>query len=197
MKSGITVKTILLFIGILLMVQLIFFNMVRSKNIAIAEKEGIRLRQVISELTIEKEFLLERQNELQDQYGHVVSSVPRRILDGYEDQEQMLAGFLDYIGALDIEGVEAKVTLKGEKRYTRKPVPVFKHDIMIDFSFQQLPDGEEFLSKVLGQDYYPLVVQRFDLHKTGRLKIIGKMDVTLHIPARMQKPLAEISVKEK
>jgi len=193
MKSGAAVKIILIFIGILVLVQLVFFNMARSKNMANVQKEGVQLRQVVSDLTIEKEYLQKRLDELKEQYGQVVSSVPRRILDGYEDQEQMLAGFLDYAGALEIKGVEAKVTLKGERRFIEKPVPVFKHDLMFDFSFKHLPDAEEFLSKLLGQAYYPLVVQSFDLHIIGQQKIAGKMDVTLHIPARLQKPLADIS----
>lgn len=191
MNSGNTVKVILFIVGTLILVQLVFISAVRSLNLAGEKQEDLRLRQEISELTETKQYLQERRTALQDQYGQVLASVPSEILEGYEDQEQMLAGFLDYIKVSESEGVKSKVTLKGERKYINRPVPVFEYDMTFDISFQHLPDARAFLSLILGQDHYPLVVRNFELRNTGQQKIAGTMDVTLLIPAKQQNPLVD------
>ena len=197
MKLGITFKVILFIVGTLVLVQLVFFNVVQSLNLTGGKQEDIRLRQEISELAAAKPLLQEQLAALQDRYGKVVASVPGEILDGYEDPEQVLAGFFDYIKASESDGVETKTTLKGERKYINRPVPVFEHDMTFDFSFKNLSDAREFLSLILGQEYYPLVVHNFALRNSGQQKIIGTMDVSLIIPARQQSPLVDIRGEER
>ncbi|MFC1837734.1 hypothetical protein ACFLYW_03535, partial [Thermodesulfobacteriota bacterium] len=48
-------------------------------------------------------------SRLQKEYEEMVALVPARILEGYEDPEVLLAGFLDYLKASELDRVKLPI----------------------------------------------------------------------------------------
>jgi hypothetical protein len=189
MSTYIVTKTVLCIVAVLLLVQLLFYNGAQSGNLAASQNERLRLQQEIEQLTLSKNELQLYLDGLQQEYNEIVASVPEKILQGYEDHEVMLAGFLDYLKASEFDRVDARVALQGARKYINRPVPLFEHDMIFDFSFTRLSDARKFLALILEQDSYPLVVRSLELRSSGKHKISGTLQTSLLIPAREQKPL--------
>jgi len=189
MSLNILTKTVFCMVGVLALVQLLFYNAARSDNLAASQEDRLLLQQEIAQLSEEKREQQEYLVALQQEYRDIAASVPGKILQGYEDHEVMLAGFLDYIKAADFDSLDAKVSMQGARKYISKPVPLFEHDMTFDFTFTRLSDARKFLALVLDQDLYPLVVRSFELRSGGKRKISGTLQTSLLIPARPQKPL--------
>ena len=188
MSTNIVTKIVLCIVGVLVLVQIIFYNGTQSYNLASSRNERVRLSQEIEQLSASKEELQQDLAGLQQEYSDIAVSVPEKILQGYEDQEEMLASFLDYIKDTDFNSVDAKVSIKGGRKYINKPVPLFEHDMTFDFSFTHLSDAKKFLTLILEQDYYPLVVRNLELRSGSARKISGVLQTSLLIPARQQRP---------
>ena len=193
MNPRVVVQFALFVLGILVLIQLLFYNGVQSKNVQQSKYENIRMARKIESLKITKQELEQHLAVLQNEYDEIAASVPEQILQGFEDHEVILAGFLDYIKALELEGVDAKVSIQGARKYINRPVPLFEHDMTFTFSFRKLSDAKKFLSYILDQDDYPLAVRSFELRSSGQ-KISGTLQTSLLIPARLQKSL--FSIKE-
>jgi len=189
MSPRIITKIVLCIVGILVLVQLLFYNAVQSSNLARSRDDRVRLQQQIAELSVTRQELQLYLNGLQQEYSDIVASVPEKILQGYEDHEVLLASFLDYIKTSEFDLVDARVALQGARKYISRPVPLFEHDMTFDFSFARLADARKFLALILDQDYYPLVVRSLELRSAGERKISGTLQASLLIPARTQKPL--------
>jgi cell division protein FtsB len=194
MSANIMTKIVLSIIGVLVLVQLLFYNGTQSANLASSRDERVRLSQEIEQLSVTRQELQQYLDDLQQEYSEIAASVPEKILQGYDDQEEMLASFLDYIKASEFDSVDAKVSMQGVRKYINKPVPLFEHDMTFDFSFTHLSDAKKFLTLILDQEYYPLVVRNLALRSSGERKISGTLQTSLLIPARQQKPL--FSTKE-
>ncbi|UCD65860.1 MAG: hypothetical protein JSW69_07580 [Deltaproteobacteria bacterium] len=189
MSTRIVTKIVLCIVGVLVLVQLLFYNGAQTSNLARSKNDRLRLQQEIEQLSLTKHELQQYLVGLQNEYNEIVASVPEKILKGYEDHEVILASFLDYIKASEFNKVDAEVSIQGARKYINRPVPLFEHDITFDFSFARLSDARKFLSLILDQDYYPLVVRNLELRSTGERKITGTLQTSLLIPARQQKPL--------
>ena len=189
MNINIVTKTVLCIVGVLVLIQLLFYNAVRSNNLAVSQDERLRLQQEVAQLTVEKQELQQYLEALQQEYRDIAVLVPGKILQGYEDHEVMLAGFLDYIKGAEFDRLDAGVTMQGARKYISKPVPLFEHDMTFDFTFSRLSDARKFLALVLEQDLYPLVVRKLELRSSGERKISGVLQTSLLIPARLQQPL--------
>ena len=189
MNINIVTKTVLCIVGVLVLIQLLFYNAVRSGNLTVSQDERLRLQQEVAQLNVEKQELQQYLEALQQEYRDIAVSVPGKILQGYEDHEVMLAGFLDYIKDAEFDRLDAGVTMQGARKYINKPVPLFEHDMTFDFTFSRLSDARKFLTIVLEQDLYPLVVRKLELRSSGERKISGTLQTSLLIPARLQQPL--------
>ncbi len=189
MSTAIKSKIVLCMVGVLLLVQLLFYNAVNSGNLIRSRNDRVRMQQEIEQLSVTRQDLQLYLASLQNEYDEIAATVPEQILQGYEDHEVMLAGFLDYIKGSELDSVDAKVSLQGARKYINRPVPLFEHDMTFDFSFTHLSDARKFLSLILDQDYYPLVVRSLELHTSGERKITGILQTSLLIPARQQRPI--------
>jgi uncharacterized protein YlxW (UPF0749 family) len=109
MGSGMVGKIILCIIGVLVLTQLLFYNVLQTRNTANTRYEKKRLAAQIDRLSQSKMELQYELDALQNEYDQVVASVPQEILSGYKDQEVMLASFLDYIKSPAFNKVKAKV----------------------------------------------------------------------------------------
>jgi hypothetical protein len=192
MSSGIVRKIVLIAVGVLLLVQLLFYGVVRVGNIKRSENERVRLAQKVEELSVTQSELQQYLGKLEQEYNEMVASVPPRILEGYEDPEVLLAGFLDYLKASELERVEARVTMHGARKYVEEPVPLVEQDLSIAFSFIDLSDAGDMLAHIFDQEHYPLAVQSFELRSSGQKKISGNVKITLLIPARQKQTLSAI-----
>lgn len=197
MSTGVMARIVIFIIGILVLVQLLFYNSVQSANLARSQNARIELQQEIEQLTLTRQEQQDYLAALQDEYSEIVSSVPERILHGYEDHEVILASFLDYLKNSDSDKVKASVTIQGARKYVNRPVPLFEYDITFNFSFRRLPAAKRFLALVLGQDEYPLVVRSLELRKSGTQEISGILMTSLLIPARTETPLFDAKDREK
>jgi hypothetical protein len=187
MNRGILNKIVLITVGVLVLVQLLFYAAVRVGNIAESENARMGLSQEVENLSVTQNELQQYLGELQKEYKEMEASVPEQILQGFEDPEVLLASFLDYLKASELESVDAKVSIQGARRYVEKPVPLFEHDLIITFSYIHSSDVRKLLSRILDQDHYPLAVRNFELRNSGREKISGTMQISLLIPARQEK----------
>jgi hypothetical protein len=187
MNRGILNKIVLITVGVLVLVQLLFYAAVRVGNIAESENARMGLSQEVENLSVTQNELQLYLGELQKEYKEMEASVPEQILQGFEDPEVLLASFLDYLKASELESVDAKVSIQGARRYVEKPVPLFEHDLIITFSYIHSSDVRKLLSRILDQDHYPLAVRNFELRNSGREKISGTMQISLLIPARQKK----------
>ena len=124
MGSGTVGKIILCIITVLVLTQLLFYNVLQTRNAAHTRYERDRLTAEIQRLSQRKTELQQDLAGLQQEYDQVVASVPRQILSGYEDREVMLASFLDYIKSPAFDKVKAKVSMQGVQKFIEKPVPV-------------------------------------------------------------------------
>ena len=190
MNTGIVNKTVLIIVGVLVLVQLLFYAAVRVGNIDKSENERMGLAQEVENLSVTQSELQQYLGQLQKEYKEMEASVPEQILQGFEDPEILLASFLDYLKASELEKVDAKVSIQGARRYVDKPVPLFEHDLTITFSYINSSDARKLLSRILDQDNYPLAVRNFELRKSGKQKISGTMQISLLIPARQGKPFS-------
>jgi hypothetical protein len=190
MSTGILKKIVLISVGVLVLVQLLFYAAVRVENIDKSENERMRLAQEVENLSVTQSELQQYLGELQKEYKEMEASVPEQILQGYEDPEVLLASFLDYLKASELERVDAKVSMQGARGYVETPVPLFEHDLIITFSYTHSSDVRKLLSRILDQDNYPLTVRNFVLRNSGRKKISGTMQISLLIPARQEKPFS-------
>ena len=188
MNPRVVAQIALFVLGILVLIQLLFYNAAQSNNIQQSKNEIIRMAGEIESLKITKQELGDYIAVLQKEYDEIAASVPEHILQGFEDHEFVLAGFLDYVKTSKIERVEAKVSMQGARKYSNRPVPLFEHDMTFTFSFINLSDAKKFLSYILDQDDYPLTVRSFELRNSGQ-KISGTLQASLLIPARQQKSL--------
>jgi hypothetical protein len=188
MNPRVVAQIALFVLGILVLIQLLFYNGAQSTNIQQAKNETVRMAQEIESLKITKQELGNYIAILQKEYDEIAASVPEQILQGFEDHEFVLAGFLDYVKAVELEGLDAKVSIQGARKYINRPVPLFEHDMTFTFSFINLSDAKKFLSYILDQDDYPLAVRGFELRNSGQ-KISGTLQASLLIPARQQKSL--------
>ena len=189
MSTAIMTKIVLCIVGVLLLVQLLFYNAVNSADLIKSRNDRVRTQQKIEQLSLTKVDLQQYLADLQKEYNEIAATVPEKILQGYEDHEAMLASFLDYIKGSELDSVDAKVSLQGARKYINRPVPLFEHDMTFNFSFTHLTDAKKFLSLILDQDYYPLVVRSLELHSSGKRKITGTLQTSLLIPARQQLPI--------
>jgi len=187
MSKGILKKIVFIVVGVLVLVQLLFYSAVRVGNIAGSENERVKLAQEIENLSVTQSELQQYLGQLQKAYNEMAASVPTKILEGYDDPEVLLASFLDYLKTSELESVDTSVSMQGAGKYVDKPVPLFEHDLSVSFSFIQLSDARKLLSRILDQDDYPLVVRNFELRNSGREKISGIMQISLLIPARQKK----------
>ena len=190
MNTVIIRKIVFIIVGVLVLVQLLFYAAVRVGNIDRSENERVRLAQEVEELSVTQSELQQYLGQLQKEYNEVATSVPARILEGYEDHEVLLAGFLDYLKASEFKGVDTSVSIKGAGKYVEKPVPLFEHELALTFSFMDLSAVGKLFSRILDQDYYPLAVRNFELRNSGRGKISGTMQISLLIPTRQKKPFS-------
>ncbi|MBE9521098.1 MAG: hypothetical protein IME97_08205 [Proteobacteria bacterium] len=188
MGSGTVGKIILCIIGVLVLAQLLFYNVLQTSNAANARHEKERLAAEIDRLSQRTTELQQDLDTLQKEYDQIAATVPPQILSGYEDHEVMLASFLDYIKSPALDKVKAKVAMQGVQKFIEKPVPVFESNINFNFSFRQLKDAEGFLEMVFGQNYYPLVIRNFEMRNDGQQAISGTLQTSLLIPAKQQKP---------
>ena len=185
---GIGSKIILCIFGILVLTQILFYNVLQSRNVKDANLEQLRLAAEIQRLSGRKTEMQQNLSDLQKEYKQVAASIPAEILTGYEDPEVMLANFLDYIQSPASKKVEARVTMDGAQKFIEAPVPVFENNMNFTFSFTHLKEAESFLNLVLGQDYYPLVIRDIELRSDGRQKVKGTMKSALLIPAKQKAP---------
>jgi len=185
---GIGSKIILCIFGILVLTQILFYNVLQSRNVKEANLEQLRLAAEIQRLSGRKTEMQQNLSDLQKEYKQVAASIPAEILTGYEDPEVMLANFLDYIQSPAYKKVEAQVAMDGIQRFIEAPVPVFENNINFTFSFTQLKDAESFLNLVLGQDYYPLVIRNIEMRNDGRRKVKATLKSALLIPAKQKAP---------
>ncbi len=187
MSKGIVSKIVLIIVSVLVLVQLLFYAAVRVENIDRSENERARLAMEVESLSVTQSELQQYLGQLQKVYNEMAALVPTRILEGYEDHEVLLAGFLDYLKASDLERVDAKVSMQGARKYVEKPVPLFEHELTLTFSFMDFSGARKLFSRILDQDYYPLTVRNFELRNSGQQKISGIMQISLLIPARHKK----------
>jgi len=188
MSTYIVTKIVLCIVGVLILVQILFYNGAQLSDLARSRNEGVRLSQEIEQASLTKQELQQYLAGLQQEYSEIVASVPEKILQGYDDHEVMLASFLDYMKASEFDRVDARISMQGARKYISSPVPLFEHDMTFDFSFTYLSDAKKFLSLILDQDYYPLFVRNLELRSSGERKISGTLQTSLLIPARQQKP---------
>jgi hypothetical protein len=181
-------KFVMCILGILVLTQILFYNVLQSQNLKNARHEKKRFAAEIQRLVNEKIASHQKLAVLQEEYELIATGVPAEILTGYEDHEVMLASFLDYIKEPAFKKVDAKVSLQGVQKFVEQPVPVFENDINFTFSFRRLADAESFLELILGQNYYPLVVRDIELHNTGQEKISGTLHTSFLIPAKQKNP---------
>ena len=196
MSTRIVGKVVLFILGILVLVQLLFYSGFESSNVKQSKNARSVLTQEIQQLAITKQELEEYLADLQQEYDEIAASVPEKILQGFEDQEVILAGFLDYVKTSKFERVDAKVSMQGARKYSNRPVPLFEHDMTFTFSFRNLSDAKKFLSFILDQDYYPLVVHNLELRNSGQM-ISGTLQASLLIPVRQQQSLFSIKEEER
>ena len=190
---GIGSKIILCIFGILVLTQILFYNVLQSRNVKDANLEQLRLAAEIQRLSGRKTEMQQDLSDLQEEYEQVAASLPAEILTGYEDPEVMLANFLDYIQSPAYKKVKAQVTMNGAQKFIEAPVPVFENNMNFTFSFTHLKEAESFLNLVLGQDYYPLVIRDIELRSDGRQKVKGTMKSALLIPAKQKAPFFKTS----
>ena len=188
MSSVIVRKIVLIIVGVLVLVQLLFYTAVRVGNIDRSENERMRLAQEVEELSVTQSELQQYLGQLQKEYHEMANSVPAKILEGYEDHEVLLAGFLDYLKASEFKGVDTSVSIMGAGKYVEKPVPLFEHELTLTFSFMDFSGARKLFSRILDQDYYPLTVRNFELRNSGQQKISGTIQISLLIPVRQKNP---------
>ena len=196
MNTRVVIKIALFVLGVLVLIQLLFYNSVQTKKVQQSINARAELSQEIAELSITKDELEEHLAVLQNEYEEIVASVPSKILQGYDDHELILAGFLDYLKSSEFKTVDAKITMQGARKYINSPVPLFEHDMTFAFTFRNLSDAKKFLSFILDQDIYPLAVRSFELRSSGQ-KISGTLQASLLIPAKLQKPLFSTKEEER
>ncbi|MEA3333589.1 MAG: hypothetical protein U9Q58_08330 [Pseudomonadota bacterium] len=119
-------------------------------------------------------------------YRQIIATIPPSVLMGFEDPEAVFAAFLDFLNAESLADVEAKVVMRRQLQFVKKPVPLRASDFNFQFTFTTVAEAETFLDYLLEQPNYPLRVNRLKINSAkGQGRVSGGLAVSLMIPDKL------------
>jgi len=177
-------KPVLIIIGVLIIVQLLFFNYTIKKNIALISREIAQLDMNIHQMEGEKAQLAKRFEYLKG----IIETIPPSLLMGFEDPETGFVEFLDYLQSPILGEVDGEISLRETQKFRAVPVPLHESDFGFKFSFIRTYEAEKFLNYLLLQQKYPLQVRSLKIRRGSEGKAEGTLNVSLLIPAKLQLP---------
>jgi hypothetical protein len=177
-------KPIIIIIGVLIFVQIIFFNYALKKNIALIGQEIAQLNGNIQQMGTEKARLVKKFEYLKE----IIETIPPSLLMGFEDPEIGFVEFLDYLQTPILEEVEGEISLRDTQKFKEIPVPLHESNFGFKFNFIHTYEAEKFFNFLLLQKQYPLQVRSLIIRRGSEGKAEGTLNVSLLIPAKLQLP---------
>ena len=177
-------KPIVFIIGLLIFIQILFYNYAQKNNITMVNQDIKLLQGDIQQLEAEKSKLLNKFKELKT----IIESIPPTLLMGFEDPETGFVQFLDYLQTPVLEEVEGNISLRDAQKFKEAPVPLHESDFTFKFNFLTTYEVEKFFNYLLLQRQYPLEVKSLTINRSGEDKVEGSLNVSLLIPAKLQIP---------
>ncbi|CAN2042275.1 Pilus assembly protein PilO [Candidatus Magnetomoraceae bacterium gMMP-15] len=184
------VKSLIAIFGLLIFVQLLYYNYIREHNIQILEQEINTLNREIRTVEGEKLNLTSKLKKLKS----IIRSIPSSILVGFEDPETKFMEFLDYIQTSTLQDIEGEFSVTGTQTFKLDPVPLHETNFEFKFRFEKTYEAENFLRYLLLQKQYPLQVKKFSVNRVEEGKAETDLNVAFLIPAKIQLP--SLSAKE-
>jgi hypothetical protein len=177
-------KPIIIIIGVLIFVQIMFFNYTLKENIALISQEIAQLDTNIRQMDGEKTRLVKRFDYLKG----IIETIPHALLMGFEDPETGFVEFLDYLQTPILDEVEGEISLRETQKFKEVPIPLHESNFGFKFSFIRTYEAEKFFNYLLLQKKYPLQVRSLKIRRGSEGKAEGTLNVSLLIPAKLQLP---------
>ncbi|MCK5101054.1 MAG: hypothetical protein KAR45_23290 [Desulfobacteraceae bacterium] len=108
------------------------------------------------------------------------------LMTGFEDPEEGLVKFLDYLSPSLLEKVNANVNIQHSNVGKRQPIPLQLSSFTIDFDFLYTYEIENFLKALFLQDQYPIKVRTARIQRQQEQRTKAEVSFDLLIPANLK-----------
>lgn len=174
-------KSTVLVIGILIIVQILIYGYFTAGNIEALSQGIAQLQDRNQRMVSEKNRLAAQRHE----FKGIIEMIPPALLAGFEDPEAGFVEFLDFLQSPVLDEVGGKVKARTRK-FTKDPIPLHKSNFTFSYNFRDTYEAEKFINFVIFQERFPLQIRGFSAKRGTEGVVGGELSVDLLIPARLQ-----------
>ena len=115
-------------------------------------------------------------------------SIPKTILEGFEDPDRQFVDFMDYVHASNLKKMKGDIVISQMQTYKDDPVPLQESRFEFNFTMEKVRQLEEFLDYLLVKGKYPVNVQKIEIKRIPRQYPMVTLHLALLLPAKIDLP---------
>jgi len=150
------------------------------------------IEQLLRENQAEKLTLEQEKRKLET----ALLSIPKTILEGFEDPERQFVDFMDYIKVSEINKMQGNIAISQIQTFKNLPVPLQESLFEFQFTMEKTQQLENFLDYLLIKGKYPLNVQQLEIKRIPKQYPRVYLKVALLLPAKIDLPQLTKTDKE-
>lgn len=150
------------------------------------------IEQLLRENQAEKLTLEQEKRKLET----ALLSIPKTILEGFEDSERQFVDFMDYIKVSGINKMQGNIAISQIQTFKNLPVPLQESLFEFQFTMEKTQQLEKFLDYLLIKGKYPLNVQQLEIKRIPKQFPHVYLKVALLLPAKIDLPQLTKTDKE-
>lgn len=177
---------------LLLLYVVIHLIVIRKGNTARIEKQSIVIDRMLRENESEKLTLQQEKKDMES----ILGSIPKTILEGFEDPELQFVDFMDYINASNLKKMNGSIAISQMQTFKERPVPLQETQFEFEFDIKSTKQLERFLDYLLIKGKYPLSVERLEIKRIPEHYPHVFLKVALMLPAKIDLPQFDKAGKE-
>lgn len=171
--------------GLLALYTILHLIAIRKGNAARVEKQSAIVDRMLRENEAEKQTLRQEKKDMEN----ILGSIPKTILEGFEDPERKFVDFMEYINNSDLKKMSGSIAISQMQTFKGRPVPLQETQFEFEFDIQSTRQLEKFLGYLLvDQKIYPLDVQRLEIKRIPEHYPHVFLKAALLLPAKIDLP---------
>ncbi len=183
-------KVFSIVVGLLAIYVILHLIVIRKGNIIKVDKQSVVIENELRNNENERLMLTQEKKDMEAALG----SIPKTILEGFEDPERQFVEFMDYINASELKKMKGALAISQMQTFKESPVPLQETQFEIDFYIKSTRQLERFLEYLLIKGKYPLDVQRLEIKRMPEHYPHVFLKLALLLPAKIDLPeLAKMS----
>jgi hypothetical protein len=179
-------------VGILVLYVILHLIVIRKGNTEKVEKQSVVIDRMLRENEAEKLTLKQDKKDMES----ILGSIPKAILEGFEDPERQFVDFMDYISDSILKKMDGSIAISQMQTFKEQPVPLQETQFEFEFDIKTTKQLEQFLDYLLIKGKYPLDVQRLEIKRIPEHYPHVFLKVALLLPAKIDLPQFTKTVKE-